>query len=265
MQEQRVTFLTLYRLTLKVFKNQTKTIMKHLLLATICICMLSFFQPWKKVKGSGNLKKETREISGFTAIKLSGTPNVEIAYGSGNTISVEADDNLLEYIETKVENGALIVKSKDNLNLKSDHRIIVYVNMETITGLRVSGSGNIIGKGGFSNDGETELSVTGSGNINLSAGSFRSTNARLSGSGNLVLSGDKTTALEATISGSGNIDASNFKTETANAQISGSGNIRVNVSKSLDARVSGSGNVFYKGDAADVKTKKSGSGKVIKM
>ena len=71
--------------------------------------------------------------------------NVQIAYGNSNSVTVEADENLLPYIETTVENGKLSIKSKKNVNLKSSSKMNVYVSMTKINSLQLSGSGNING------------------------------------------------------------------------------------------------------------------------
>src|SRR5665647_3381368 len=87
--------------------------MKNLLIAILSLLSLSSFaQPWETVKGNGQVKKENREVSAFTSLAVGGAMDVQIAYGNSNSISVEADENLLPYIETSVENGKLTINSK---------------------------------------------------------------------------------------------------------------------------------------------------------
>ncbi len=239
--------------------------MKKLLSSLMSAGLLCSFTPWKTIEGNGNLKTETRELKGFTGISMNGNMNLDLSYGQSNTISIEADDNLLPYIETTLKDGMLVVKAKEDANLKSKNNLTVHVSMIRLTDLKLSGSGNVKGNGGFSNDGTTTISLSGSGNVSLSAKSFGQTNVAISGSGNISLKGGTTENLEARISGSGNIDCSDFVSTKATARISGSGNVEVNASKSIEANISGSGNVYYKGEATDVKSKALGSGKVIKM
>jgi hypothetical protein len=47
------------------------------------------------VNGSGQTKSETRTVSGFTGIELSGTGEVTIEQGDAESLTVEADDNVL--------------------------------------------------------------------------------------------------------------------------------------------------------------------------
>ncbi len=238
--------------------------MKKLLFSFFALITFSSYSQWHTITGNGNIKKETREVRSFTGVSLSGNMNVQLAYGTSNSIIVEGDENLLPYIETKVEDGNLVVKSKDKVGLKAKNKLMVYVSLTKLTGLRVTGSGNISGTGDFSNDGKTNISVSGSGNINVGINSFNETNIAISGSGNVTLKGNSTNNIDATVSGSGNIDCSNVSCNDVFAHVSGSGNIKVSANKSIDARVSGSGNVYYKGSATNINLKSSGSGKIIK-
>ena len=224
-----------------------------------------FAQPWKTIKGDGNVKKETRQVAGFTSLSSHGPMDVKIEYGNSNSIRVEADENLLPYIETNVENGKLLIQPKKNVNLRSRSKMVVYVSMTKIQKLQLSGSGNIGGSGAFTSDNETEVMLSGSGNIHLNSGSFKDLHFAISGSGNIVAKGSSADKVSANVSGSGNVDCSDIAADDVEVKISGSGNAKVNANKSLTANISGSGNVFYKGSATNISTKVAGSGKAVKM
>lgn len=223
-------------------------------------------QRWETVKGNGVTKKETRTVNDYTSLASSGSMDVQISYGNSNSIIVEADENLLPYIETTVEDGKLLIRSKKNININSRSKMVVYVTMNRITSLQLSGSGNINGEGAFTNNGKTIIGISGSGNIKLKFDSFKELELAIAGSGNMDLkSGNSTNSISAAISGSGNIDCADFGTNDVDARISGSGNVKVFVSGDIDAKISGSGNVFYKGNASNISSRSSGSGKVVKM
>ncbi|MEP6584547.1 MAG: head GIN domain-containing protein [Ginsengibacter sp.] len=240
--------------------------MKKLLIALFAFTSVhSFAQRWETIKGNGQAKKETRETGNFTSLASQGSMDVTIAYGNSNSIVVEADENLLPYIETSVENGKLTIKSKKGVNLKTNSKMVVNVSMIKINSLQQSGSGNINGSGAFTSDEKTDIGVSGSGNLKLSFDSFKDLDLSVAGSGNVDLKSGNTNTLNAKISGSGNIDCSTVSSKDVDAKISGSGNIKVYASNSIDAKISGSGNVFYKGSAQNINSKVVGSGKVMKM
>lgn len=240
--------------------------MKKILISVFALISLnSFAQPWETIKGNGQIKKETREVSNYTSLASQGSMDVQIAYGNSNSVVVEADENLLPYIETSVENGKLSIRSKKNVNLKSGSKMIVRVSMTKINSLQLSGSGNINGSGAFTNDGKTDIGVSGSGNLKLDFDSFEDLDLSVSGSGNIDLKSSATNSINAKVSGSGNIDCSSISSKDVEAKLSGSGNIKVYASNSIDAKISGSGNVYYKGDVQNISTKVVGSGRVLKM
>ena len=219
--------------------------------------------PFEKIQGNGHITKETRNVGSYTAVSSSGFWDVMIAYGESNSIQLEGDENLLPYIETKVENGKLAIKSKKNANLRSKNKLTIYVSLTRMTGISLSGSGDMIGKGKFENSGNTDVKLSGSGSINVEFEKVASLDLSISGSGNIRLSGSSR-EVNAKISGCGNSDCSGLNTDAATAMISGSGNIKVYANQKVEARISGSGNVYYRGAANDISKHVSGSGRVIK-
>ena len=239
--------------------------MKKLMILLLSAISLSSFASWETIKGNGNLKKESRDASGYTGLQVQGSMDVQVSYGNSSTISVEADENLLPYIETFVENNTLVIRQKKGVNLRSKHNLTIHASLTKLTNLSLSGSGNVNGKGAFSNNGRTNIRLSGSGNVNMGVGDISELELAISGSGNIRLQGNQSNNITASISGSGNIDCSELRTNDVFAKVSGSGDIRVNASKSIDAKVSGSGNIYYKGTATNLNMKAAGSGKIIKV
>jgi hypothetical protein len=239
--------------------------MKKILLASLLFTSFQVFAGgWEVIEGNGNLKKDTRNASGYTAVSSGGAFDVDVNYGNSSTITVEADENLLPYIETVVEGNELKLRTKKGYSFKTKNKMKVTVSLTKLTALRVSGSGNVKGDGAFSNDGTTEISISGSGDLKLNFDKFSAMEVKISGSGNMHLKGKETSKINATVSGSGNIDAYDISASEVTAKVSGSGNVNVTANKSIDATIRGSGNVNYKGSASDIKQSTSGSGKVRK-
>lgn len=218
---------------------------------------------WEKIEGNGQIKKETRNTGTYMSVSSNGFWDINLVFGESGTIVLEGDENLLPYIETIVEDGNLKIKMKQKLNIRTKNRIKVTVPLKIMTGIALSGSGNIRGEGKFYNEGKTRVWLSGSGKIDIQFQKAGSIEAGISGSGGIRLSGMAQT-VDARVSGSGNADLSKLKAEEATAHISGSGDIELNASKTIDARISGSGNVSYSGSAEEVRKHLSGSGKLIK-
>jgi hypothetical protein len=216
---------------------------------------------WEKIEGNGQLKKETRTPGDFTGISSSGSWDVMVAYGSTCSVQVEGDENLLPYIVTEVESNRIQIHSKKNTNLRSKNKIVIYVTLNNLSSISLSGSGNIMGEGKFSSDGPFQVSISGSGNIKMAFNNAQTVSMSIAGSGNIQLAG-KAGKAEVSISGSGNAECANLQVDDVIAKISGSGNVNIFSNKSVKASISGSGNVVYKGPANEIESHSAGSGKV---
>jgi hypothetical protein len=179
-------------------------------------------------------------VNNFTAVSASGSSNVHITQGAFK-VEVRGYNNLLPYYETKLVNNTLELGYKKNVNVKNDN-IQVYITLPVLNGISLSGSGNIEADGNFGGNTNFDANITGSGNIDISAGSAQT--------------------FRSTIVGSGNIKALDFVADKAETSIDGSGNTEITATSQLKVKISGSGNVYYKGNPI-ITTNISGSGAVI--
>ncbi|WP_431107657.1 head GIN domain-containing protein [Winogradskyella poriferorum] len=214
---------------------------------------------WKKVKGDGNITTENRSTGDYDGLKSAGPMNFKLIQGKEGNITIEGDANLMEYIVTKVEDGKLVVKVKDGINLRPTKTIIVTIPYESINSVSLAGSGDIENSGTIKSD-HFEVSIAGSGDIELNISS-NSVESSISGSGDIELSGS-TTDLMTKITGSGDFDGSDLDSTNVTAKITGSGGANVVCNGELKVRITGSGDVKYSGNPTNKDTKVTGSGSV---
>lgn len=211
------------------------------------------------VTGSGNIVSESREVSGFDEVVLAGSGNLTITQGDGEALTVEADDNLMDLIETEVRNGVLYLGFKSGANIINTSRAVQYqLTVDDLSELTISGSGNVSAESLVSDD--FSLNVSGSGEAQIDRLTASEISIEISGSGDVDIVG----AVEEqsiTVSGSGNYRAGDLVSENVTVRISGSGNATVWVAEMLDVVVSGSGNVEYYGTPR-VNQQVSGSGNI---
>jgi hypothetical protein len=204
---------------------------------------------------------EQRNLTGFTGVETHGSIDIIASQGNYN-IKIEADQNLLQYVETNIENGRLIVRFKDGISLMHFNGAKVYATAPELNAFETHGSGNISSQGKISDKNKIDIAISGSGDIQLEL-DCPEIKTGTHGSGNITLSGE-TKNLSSRTSGSGNVKAANLKAESVKVSIHGSGDTEVFASESLAADISGSGDVHYKG-APKVNTSVHGSGSVTKM
>ncbi len=214
-----------------------------------------------RIKGNGNITSEKRKTATYDKVAVSGFFDVELVSGSEGNLTIKGESNLIKYIITEVKDDVLKIKVKKGYNLRTSFNkiILITVPFKNISGVSLSGSGDVITKDVINAD-HFSTALSGSGDVNLEI-SANSTKARVSGSGDVRISG-KSGSFECAVSGSGDIHAFNLKTKHADAKVSGSGNIRVNCTESIKGRVSGSGDIEFKGNPDKEDTKVAGSGDI---
>lgn len=116
----------------------------YLILFAAITVFASCYNPFNKtVKGNGNIKTEERTVQTFDEIKCSGSYNVELTQGNASAVKIETDENLLPYIETKVNGDELVIRTEDDVNIRSSDKIKVYITTNKLEGFRLSGSGDV--------------------------------------------------------------------------------------------------------------------------
>ena len=213
------------------------------------------------VKGNGTPKSETRAVSGFMGVGVSVPGKVEVRLGPSESVTVEADENILPLIETVVRGSSLQIKPvRGNLNLDT-RAIRVVVQARQVEQLDIAGSASLAAEAIRSP--RLKLRVAGSGSMDLRRLEADRVDLSIAGSGGLKLAGTAR-SLDGSIAGSGSLDAPALLVEEADVDIAGSGAAEMAVRKLLDVTVAGSGAVRYFGDPV-VKRKILGSGVINRI
>jgi hypothetical protein len=210
------------------------------------------------VKGSGNVKAEVRQVSGFTTVKLSGVGSLEIAQTGTEGLSISAEDNLLPLINTNVQGGVLDIHTQANTSLQPTKPIIYLLSVKDLTTISLSGAGSVSTQQ-FKTSALT-VDLSGAGDMNLTGLQLGSLSVRLSGAGNMSVGGT-TTSQDVNASGVGAYKGDQLASITAKVTLSGVGNAAVRVSQSLDITINGVGGLTYYGNPT-VTQHISGVGKV---
>lgn len=189
------------------------------------------------IVGSGNVIAQPFDVTSFDTISFSGGGSMVVEAGaSQSTCVIEVDDNLLEHVHAKVENGTLRIYT--TAYIKPSKRLMVRVSTPSLRKIDSSGScdSNVTGLTGP----EFEIDISGSGDVEC-AGAV-----------------DK---FSFTVSGSGSVDAKELLSKSAAVSVSGSGKAIVNAEEKLDVAISGSGEVIYYGSPT-IEKSISGSGSI---
>lgn len=253
------------------------------------------------VRGSGHVTTEERTVSDFTRVTLAGIGHLHVEQGDQESLRIEAEDNLLPYLETEVHNGELQIGSRPGVALHPTQPLDFYVTVKTVEALTLAGSGEVTAPALHTDD--LAVTLSGSGQMTVTDLQAKGTlTAEISGSGALVITGQAqaqeiilsgsgkytgqveemdaltvqltgsgaiqlagtTQHQQVTISGSGPYQAAKLTSDDADVTIIGSGDATLQARERLAVLIGGSGEVRYLGEPT-VEQKITGSGRVEKI
>lgn len=236
---------------------------KSILVPGVLLLLLLTTSCRKKITGEGPSVTQTRTVTNFTSVSLSLPALMYVTQEQDYKFTIEAQQNILDIIQTSVTAGDLRIKFDNGKNIGSHDKIIIRVSAPVFNGLVISGTGEISGTNALQTS-SLRLALSGSGSIILpQADVAGKLDAYISGSGNIQVSNGVAVAGSLNISGSGSLEMLGVTFKNVDARISGSGNIKATITGELDAYISGSGSVYYKGTPA-INSQISGSGAVRK-
>ncbi len=210
----------------------------------------------RPLTGEGELIKEFRSIKSFKNLVLNIPAHVSILVTDSNSLTIVAQENIVENIEIKRKSNRLIIQS--NRILKSDKPIEILITCTSLKGIELNGSGKIVIINQYSTP-KANFTINGSGKIQtrLEANEIKS---QINGSGEMKFSG-AVQKLEIEINGSGDINAQELSVSLCDIDINGSGKAYLTVKDKLDISIVGSGDVIYAGEPS-IKSNVTGNGKI---
>jgi hypothetical protein len=214
-----------------------------------------------QVQGNGNVETEERMVSeNFSEVKGSAGLDVYLTEGSENKIIVEADENLLEVIETKIDNGRLIITTKQNIGRSKSKKI--HVTYKKLDEIYASSGADVIGNSVIKSE---KITLDASSGSDIDVEVFAKEVLAESSSGADIHITGKATLLMASSSSGSEINAKELIVINCNADASSGANIIVNVKEKLSTEATSGGNIRYYGNPTAVSNDASRSGKVHKM
>ena len=208
----------------------------------------------------GALVEENRTISGVSGVELATIGDLHIEVGSSESLTVKAQENLMEYIETKVVGGNLIIGVPSDVEMKSLKPIDYYLTVKDLDMIKILSSGNIEAP-----DLEAEqfsVSINSSGDVTMGDLNADTLEVDINSSGKLDIAGGEIKTQNIRINSSGKYTAKDLVSDEADVQINSSGSVTIWVKENLTATINSSGDVRYRGNAL-VDASGSSSGKVI--
>lgn len=201
----------------------------------------------ERVSGSGVIQEEERPVRGFNRLRLEAGGLTEIVPGETESLSIQADDNLLPYLISDVSGGELRISVKPGVSISPSQPVRFTIGVKDLRRVILTGSGqaNLAGFSGQS----LELEASGSARFDLSSATIEKLQVEISGSGGALADGIAE-ELQLHISGAGKLDAGDLRCREAVVEISGAGNAVLWVTDELQVDLSGASRLAYYGAPA---------------
>jgi len=183
---------------------------------------------------------ETRNVSGFDHIRLTGPFSTEITAGRPTLVTLYGDRDVVNRITTEVDGDTLVIGMRNEWGFNRKAKLVI-----ALPELR-----------GLANDGAGSVRISG-----LAGGDIEIENA---GAGSIVASGrvaNESIALD----GVGKIDTTALEAKDVTVSNNGVGSVRVRVSGVLTASVNGVGEIRYTGNPSHVESQVFGIGRIDRL
>ncbi len=282
----------------KILIVATATACAALVLGCMFCVAGNFIRNDKTLRGSGRLVTEEVRVGAFDKISARHNAAVYVVEGTPGTVSLKADDNIMEYVEVEVEKGTLKIGFRDGF--RSFNNVTLEVTIPSdgkLSGLSVSGASKIAAvpvltadavelkvsgasklaanvkcaacdidvsgasKGEVGGDmGDCEADVSGASKLRLAANMQRC-DMEVSGASRVEADGTARTC-EIEVSGASAIMADTFVTANCTVRASGASKASVNCTDTLNAHASSASKIVYSGGSTHNTIESSSAGSV---
>ena len=212
------------------------------------------------IKGSGNVITEKRNLSDFNKITVANGLDCEVIQADNFDVMVEADDNIIAEIKTRVENNTLVIYSEYNnyINVTSKKIIVKLprvLSLETTSGANLNSRNSLTGE-------DIKIKSSSGSSIEVEVESDKVTLESTSGSEQQI-SGKALKLYTASSSGS-HIDADELLANEVYAQSSSGSSTSVNAIVLLDGKASSGSSISYSKSPKEIRVEESSGGSVSK-
>jgi hypothetical protein len=268
-----------------MMKNRKRFVIAASILALSALaCQLGGIPTSRRttISGSGDTVEETRTVSGFSGVELATPGTLTILVGEKEELRIEAEDNLIPYIETGVRSGRLTIETREGVNLRNTQPLKYYLTAKDLDTIVISSSGDIeapdleaehfsvaIRSSGNLDMGDLEadaltVKLSSSGDMRMRILNADTLKVEINSSGNLSIAGGEVQRQDITVNSSGDYAAQDLKSAEAEVRLRSNGSATIWVRDHLKTRLSSSGDLRFFGNPT-VDAMATSSGDVVRM
>ncbi len=206
-------------------------------------------------------EKNERNVSGFSAIKVSSGIDLYLKMGNTEEVVIEADDDIIDKIVTEVKDGTLKIYVKDKISWKWRSERKAYVTVKELEKLKASAGADVRSENTIKSN-ALEVSASSGSDIYLDVKTKKLLLETSSGSDAKITGTSE--MFKARASSGSDIHAAELVTKVCHVSVSSGSDASVNVTDELVANASSGGDVKYYGNPKEKDINESSGGDVHK-
>ncbi|MCK5823057.1 MAG: DUF2807 domain-containing protein [Bacteroidales bacterium] len=214
---------------------------------------------------SGEVIKKEFLLDDFSQLEIDKYFNVYITDDTINKIVFEGGENLLENIETKIQDSRLIINNNNKSYwLKKYDKINIYLSTNSLKKILIKEPSNVystncIKRNSFDIEVRADIST-----VNLEVDCDKFFLKIYDSTGDFILNGNSKYCF-VYFRGSAVVHAKNLFTNSIEITNCSTGDAYINAKNKIIYNIIRNGNIYYSGDAYDIQGDVSSSGKLIKL
>ena len=196
------------------------------------------------VTGQGERETFQIKVGSFSKIKIEGLCEIRYYKGYSDTVTLEVQPNLRDYISVTVQDDTLIMKTTSKISYGRNRGPILTIYAPLLSRVTLEGAASLTAYDKITSDNLT-LAALGAGSVKAEL-DVNNLTINVSGAGSFNLSGKAQTA-NIIFTGTGDLNALSLHTEETTISMSGAGSIKVNCTSKLGISADGVGSIEYRG------------------
>jgi len=195
--------------------------------ATVLVCAscfhvnTNFKGSGRSVQGEGPVVTQSFDLRDFDAIVINGNADVDFSQSEGYEVTLTTQENILDYLNYRVEGTTLYLETKDRVEVRSE-KYDLAVKAPALKEIEVNGAAEIDLRR-MKLDGDLDVRINGAGEISMESLACRNLSVHANGAADMEATVD-VESVRIEVNGAGDVQLAG-KAQTAKFDVNGAGDI----------------------------------------
>lgn len=184
---------------------------------------INFSSKGKSIRCKGPVTEKSMDLKDFSSIVVNGSSDMKLCQGDAFSVVVTANEEVFQYLDYRVEDGKLILSTKDNVQIRAEKHELT-VTLPCLESLQVNGAADVEIPDGYVSGKDLTIVVNGAGDFDFESVAVPSISFTLNGAGDIDAKGLDVEKVAVTVNGAGDIVLAGRATEAV-ISVHGAGDV----------------------------------------